>query len=340
MMSEEKVYYNYSQSKKLAFANNDAILLHSTGWEYSDKKEDTVAVWSLTDYKLRFTCPEAVLIGISRDGETFLTRQSTGEFSFKAWNINTGSEVPLQDVDPESCDFYQRTVVTSKINERSKVTLTIQDVLSVYPPHSFQLSRYKPDQGTFLDTWAITPNNKYIIVTVSGDTAGFDWADGLCVGITLGNDKVIDNKERYNYEVNRHQGDPLINFSEEHNLVAISGRGSTFSVYSLDQWRKLREIWVDGFGYIVSFSPKNKWFVAASVNGKGKSHSICLLDIEEATEIDYYKNRGKVERTIEETTRINGLLFHPNGQQIVSSLTNNTIHIWDVSTGELVATLS
>lgn len=346
---------HYSQPKKLAFVDKGATLLHSTQIQSvksknKNWKNNVVVAWDMTNAQPRYGCP-GLLIGMSRDDSTFLTHQNieyfdTEEEKFSAWDTATGVEIPLENIDPDSYELHQRILISAK--ERSKLTLQLTDVFGRYSPKALRVvSGYSPDSGAFLDTWAMTPNNRYIIITYSGDEAGFDWASGECIGIEQCKTGLIKGKQRHEFNVNRFQGDPPINFSNEHNLVAISGGNGSFTVYDLNPWRKLREVWVHGFHHVIDFNPKNKWLVAASaqkyIREADESKTlfyIHLLDIESLIQDGAVVQRGKERGVLEENGWVDRLLFHPDGQYLASLLTDDTIHIWDIGNSKLVNGLS
>lgn len=344
----------YSQSNKLAFVNSGTTLLHSTQVQSISSpnknwKSNIVVAWDLKTAQPRYTCPGS-LIGVSRNRSTFLTHRNieffnTEEEKFSAWEAVTGTEIPLEAIKPDDYELHQRILISAK--DQSKLMLHVNDVLNNLSPTSFLIPDYSPAPGAFLDTWAMTPNNRYIIVTLSGDVAGHDWAQGVSISIAQRKTDLIQGKETHRFQVNRFQGDPPLNFSEEHNLMAISGGNASFTVYDLNRWQQVREIWVEGFRYIVSFHPKDKWFIAASSEqhtteqGQNKTFfHIYLLDIKNPIRDGVITQRGKVKRIIKETGPIEKILFHPNGKYLISLLTNNTVHLWDIAKGELAATLS
>jgi WD40 repeat protein len=345
----------YSQLNKLAFIDNGTTLLHSTQIQsISSKnknwKNNVVVAWNLKTTQPRYICP-GLLIGVSRNRSTFLTHHNIEFFNaeeekLSAWEAATGIEIPLEAIKPDDYELHQRILISAR--DQSKLTLHVNDVLNRLSPTSFLVPDYSPAaSGAFLDTWAMTPNNRYIIVTLSGDVAGHDWAKGVSISIAQSKTELIQGKETHSFQVNRFQGDPSLNFSEEHNLMAISGGNESFTVYDLNRWQKVREVWIEGFRYIVGFHPKNKWFIAATsqqymreqAQNKTLFH-IYLLDIKNPIRDGAIIQRGKVKRIIKETRPIEKLLFHPNGKYLVSLLTNNTVHLWDIAKGELAATLS
>jgi WD40 repeat protein len=98
---------------------------------------------------------------------------------------------------------------------------------------------------------------------------------------------------------------------------------------------------------VVGFHPKNEWVVAVSAQDyvreadQGKSvFFIHLLDVESLIEDGAVIQRGHMRGVIEETGRVDRLLFHPNGRYLASLLSDDAIHLWDIESGKLIAHLS
>jgi hypothetical protein len=169
---------------RLAFTPDGTTLLHST----TDKG---IAVWFIPTCKLRYS-RLGMLVGVSRSGQTFLTQSSN---SVDVWETHTGKQCSLDDVDPESYEPHQRTIVVA---DDIEMTLRVQDVL--VPNRSAIVDvHYANNYNSRLDTWAVAPNNQDIIVVWYGNAAGHDWARGASIDIA-------SNMKRYEFDVNRFQG--------------------------------------------------------------------------------------------------------------------------------------
>lgn len=76
----------------------------------------------MQDHRLRYVVPGS-LVGISRDGHTFLTLGK----GVGAWDMLTGKQIALKDVDIESYELFQRTAILAG---KAKLTLEVYGVLS------------------------------------------------------------------------------------------------------------------------------------------------------------------------------------------------------------------
>ncbi len=309
--------------RKLAFTPDGATLLHST-------RNKSVAVWAIPSYQLRYICPGS-LIGVSRNGQTFLTKSKD---TFDAWETATGKQCALDELDPQDYDLHQRAVASADELER---TLQVQDLLVPALSKTVYVNYAKAR----LDAWAVAPNNQDIVVIWYGDVAGHDWARGQCIDIAR-------NMTRYEFEVNRFQGEPAINFSAEHNLLVMSSDDGSCKVYDLLRGRAIRQVWAEGsahFAHVAAVSPQNQWLLALSTwerseESRSMLFSIQLQNTEKLIRDGAIVQHGKVERVIRETGPIDSLLFSPDGKYLASLVNEDAVHFWNAMTGRLSGILS
>lgn len=307
--------------RKLAFAADGAILLHS-------KTSNTVAVWSVPHHQLESIHP-GILIGVSRDGQTFLTHHQEG---FSAWNISTGLEVALQNLNPASYELCQRCLVSGNMFE---MTLRIQDALAPSPPRVYRVPyspSYLTEASTFgIVSWAIAPGDRCILVTVFGEGGGHEWAVGQCIDIATG-------MQRYEFDVDHFLFKPSFNFSAEHGLFVMRSDSRSLKIYNISTGKVIRRFCADSFDCHAAVSPKNKWLVALDVyayskESRSRSFYINLIDVQE-------RGRSNTKLAINESQPVEDLLFSPNGQYLASVLSDDTVHLWNATTGELANVFS
>jgi WD40 repeat protein len=280
--------------RKLAFTPDGATLLHST-------QSKNVAVWAIPDYRLRYTCPGS-LIGVSRNGQTFLTKSKD---ACDAWETATGKRCALDELNPKDYDLHQRTVTSA---DELKMILQVQDLLVPALSTTIYVN-YPKDCHPRLDAWAVAPNNQDIVVTYCGDVGGHDWAHGQCIDIAR-------SKKRFELEVDRFQGEPVINFSAEHNLLVMSSDDGSCKVYDLLRGIAIRQVWVEEahFAHVAAVSPQNQWLLALSTWETSKESRSMLFSIQLQNTAKLIRDgaivqHGKVERVIRETGWIESLLF-------------------------------
>lgn len=314
------------QRRRLSFDLKGTTLFHSS-------RDNLVEVWDVASWKCRYAIHPGVLIGISRDGETFLTHRAHRHY--QAWDTATGSELVLASISPETYQFHQRTTI---FTDSPELTLQVYDVLEKRPSQAIDIPSegmpvdiHDPELQPILWNWAIAPNDRYIAVVLLGGFGGHDWAAGQCIDLNTG-------KQVYTFEVDRFLDCSPIYFSDKHNLM-ISGGSTWFTSYDLTTGKRFRKIWVGGDGgSIVSTSPTKRWLVATNAASDrelpgSRPSNIRLIDTRSSS------SRGKVKRVIEGAEQIEDLAFHPDGKHIASLLESGKILIWNIITGKREATL-
>ena len=305
--------------KKLTFTPTGTVLLHSSS--------KMVTVWNTVSSRLRYTCPGS-LVGISHDGETFLTRHTADSFS--VWEINTGTELALEHVVPETFQLYQRIIALA---DQQQLSLQIRDVFDAHSFPMIQIPRTPSEASSeaSIENWRMAPNDQYIATVIGGSAGGFDWSRGYCIDLDSG-------RPVFEFEANPYLRPAPIYFSAEHWFL-ISGGAGYFWLYEFRKDFPCRKITLSSDnhyipqsgGSIVSVSPKNKWLVA--VNSTDPARNL-LSGIQLA---DVSQSFAEVKRTIRESVPIVDIQFHPDGEHIASLLNNGEIHIWDTITGDLAA---
>jgi WD40 repeat protein len=307
--------------RKLAFAADGAILLHS-------KTSNTVAVWSVPHRRLESIHP-GILIGVSRDGRSFLTHHQEG---FSAWTIPTGLPLALRNLNPGSFKLNQRCLVSG---DMFGMTLRIQDALDPSPPRVYRVPHspsYLTEAGTYgIISWAIAPSDRCILVTVSGEGGGHEWALGQCIDIATGT-------QRYEFDVNHFLFKPSFNFSGEHGLFVMGSDSRNLKMYNTSTGRIIRKFRADSYVGLAAVSPKDKWLVALEVyvyskESQTRSFNIHLIDVQE-------RGRPNAILVINEPRPVEDLLFLLDRRYLASVLSDDTVHLRNVATGELANVLS
>jgi hypothetical protein len=85
---------------RIVFSSDGSTLFHSA-------RSGMVVLWNIAAAQVVARC-QGYLIGIARDGHTFLTMSGAETF---AWDMQTGSSVALNVVVPDQYARYQRTII-------------------------------------------------------------------------------------------------------------------------------------------------------------------------------------------------------------------------------------
>ena len=304
--------------KPLHISLTGEILTHST-------RENAVEVWDLRNRIYLCTCPGS-LVGAATDGASLITRTAEG---VRAWDARTGLEHEAHSLDPASYPIHQRFITNAS---RYKLIVELRDALEIEPPRLVRIEhdpRYYPN----LDSWALAPDDRSLIATLSGEVAGQAWASGLCVDLSSG-------ARRFKFKVNKFQKVLPLNFSREHNLLLVSDDIYHLALFDLESARAVREVWVSGFTNASAALVNNPWLVAVSVwepvtSSAVSPFSVQILNLERLS--GGRLQRAAVEAVFAEPQAVDDLFFAPDGLHMASLLSNGAIHWWNLSTGHVDA---
>jgi len=331
----------FNTLKRLAIADNSTALLHSTLIPYTPfrfvRKNTAVVVWDLDTLTLRFTC-SGILIGVSKDGSTFLTHHlphanKPERNEIKGWDVKTGQEIPLDDIDPDSYTFQQRTVVY--LDKTAGNCPRMADVLAgqISNPIQFITAKDVPES---VDSAAVSPNGRFLLATILGEKGGHDWMRGSGTTLLTGGRRISLGNKRVAFKTNRFVTDALFEFSAKHNLLGMSDGNSSLAIYDLTQWEHLYSLYIPDFRYRVAFCPQDPFLMAVSTEKyspeRKKSFQIKIVE----AELPAANERQGTVNTLsilEEPNSVQRLLFHPDGVHL-ASLLGGKVHWWNVETQE------
>ncbi|MBI4926169.1 MAG: hypothetical protein HY835_00280 [Anaerolineae bacterium] len=304
--------------KMLTVSPSGNTLFHST-------RENTVDVWEIGTGRLLCTCP-GIFCGTSDDGAILITNTPAG---LKLWETQSGLERESAAVSTELFQFHQRTIPFAN---RFKLSLELRDSLGLNDPQVVNVEhdlRYYPA----LDAWALAPDNRSLVVTLSGEIAGQDWASGQCIDLASGT-------RRFKFKVNKYQSVPPINFSVEHNQLLISDDIYHLAIFDLTSGRSTREVWVNGFTNVAATTVFDPWLVAVAVWEPTQSaavtpFSVQILNVEHL--IGGRMQRAGVEAVLPEDQAVLDLVCAPDGVHLASLLSNGVIHWWNLERGKIEA---
>jgi WD40 repeat protein len=286
---------------KLRFSPDGTKLFHST--------QNEVRVWGIREHAMLCQCP-GLLVGISRDSQTFLTQ--SGQNGFQAWSSSTGTQLNLAGINPNSYEQYQRSVL---LPDNKTLILEIRDILN--EPASIRLNINEIKGHTLLEifeNWAMAPDGENIAVTLYGSEAGHDWTTGLCLG--------LDGKKRFGFGVNRFTGTPLLYFAEYHPLLAVETHHSLIEIFHLKTHKPIHRV---SYQY-------NRESAFIRIGPQSDLLTIAIPDTASSFRVlPHLVGEG----IISEPEPIIDVMFHPDGKQIASLLKNKKIRIYNLETLKL-----
>ncbi len=284
----------------------------------ASSRQNSLAVWDLSSMGKRFDL-QGEPVGLDQEGKWLLLRNNDGVMGVR---LDSGEQVGLQDLAPNQFDIWQRCLVTG---QRFRLRLDVQDVFGVLP---VQILRIEQDPRYFpsMDSWALAPDNTSLVVTLSGEVAGEEWASGVCLDVESG-------QRRFKFNVSRFQRVPPICFSAAHKLLMIGDNACHLSLFDLVTGNCVREIYVGGFGMVTAISPVNAWLAAVNawepVAGTGRSpFSVQLLDLMHVE--GERMQRARVQAVSQQPQTVEELEFAPDGRTLASLLVDGSVHVWDL----------
>lgn len=305
---------------RIVFSADGSTLFHSA-------RSGMVVLWNIAAAQVVARC-QGYLIGIARDGHTFLTMSGAETF---AWDMQTGSSVALNVVDPDQYARYQRTIIRPA--SRGQLTVELIDGFDREPSRSLRINYTTPTRQAYFECIEFLPTNHHLLAVIYGEEAGHSWARGVCVDSTSGH-------VTYSFPVNSFLTSPPFNVSIQHGVFAMSSRQRCFAVYDYRSGRALREVWLPTIGGgAIAIHPSSPWLVAVNQHTARFRDQILFLNIEQLTPNGATMMVGKIEREIAESGEVAEMVFHPPGDHLASLLTSEEIHLWNVETGMLVGSL-
>lgn len=204
---------------KLIYSSDGSTLLHwfevvTPRWGAEDSHRPNLAstfvdVWDTRHNQFRYQVP-GYLIGASKDGRMFLTQRAPEAVS--AWDIATGAEIPLEQIDPEAYPDHQR-LVFSKVKG-----LQVHDVFGIWPPQRIALS--DPVSNLVL--------GPYVFIAFWFDWGDIDGAYGHAIHVRTGD-------LAYTFAVDRHSAYVPLYFSTPHHMLFVgSNNRHEFVAYHLE----------------------------------------------------------------------------------------------------------
>lgn len=288
-------------SEKLRFSPDGTKLFHST--------KNELRVWGMKERTILCQCPGS-LVGISRDSQTFLTQSAQN--IFHAWSGNTGAELNLTSIDPNSYDQSQRSVL---LPDNKTQALEIRDILNAQSSICLNIIEIKGHTlPEIFENWAMAPDGENIAVTLYGSGAGHEWTTGLCIG--------IDGKKRFEFEVNRFTSRPLLYFAEYHPFLAIETRQNLITLYRLETGKPIQRV---SYEY-------NRESDFIRIGPQQDLLTMAIPDTQYSFRIYPYPVEKGI---ITESEPVIDVTFHPDGKHIASVLKNKEVRLYRLETLEL-----
>lgn len=285
------------KENRLCFSSDGSYLLQS-GYQ-------SVRLWQAEH--LLAECPGR-LMGIARDGQTFLTYDGR-RATFAAWRSATGAALALTQVDPAQYAANQRYTITGK-----RLTLTFHDALGREAAQEFT---FPGSDYASCENWALAPDGHLLAIAFFAEAGGHDAAFGQCFARRgAGHFEGV-----FEFEVNRFVSTPFVAFCEPHALLAVSTPDSLSLFLTNGQLIREFEHETSGGDFIVIHPTKKE---------------IGLLQYTHNTWRLYDGSRSQ---DVREAQSILDAAFHPDGQRVALLLNDQSIRLYHLETLALMAEL-
>lgn len=278
----------------LRFGGDGSLLFHG-GYK-------SVRIWHNQHFIAE--CPGR-LVGISRDGQTFLTYDKESK-SFSTWQSMTGTQITRSPLHAEDYAANQRYLI-----DANRLTLTFHDALGLEPPRTHMMGR---SAYGACDNWALSPDGRLLAVAFVMDVAGHDAAWGEC----FERDEAGQFQKKYEFDVSRFV-EPFLSFCDSHPLLAMVVSPGSSKLVLPATGAVVRQV---AGGRWLAFSPTNSDIIAVGQVGKGY--------------VTWRLYNTQTQHDIQEAQIVPAGAFHPSGNQIAILLKDHSIRIYDVATLALV----
>ncbi len=310
---------------KLAFAANGEVVLYSP-WIKVDQtgakeRPDTCSIWSFPGGERRGVVP-GKLVGVSRNGASFITRNNTLVMAWRASSVEPLSTLPA----PEEYAIDQRVFIRREMME---MRLHLHDALAPAASRVYKIPptrRYRSLKGTYgVTEAALSPCGRRIVLVVAGEAGGCDWAVGQALDAETG-------KHAYDFEVNRFTN-PRPAFSPDTFIMpTVRAR---FDVYDTLTGASLRHFQLRSFGTRIAVSPRNPYKIAAGSYRWRDERRVYYVELIDVGPPIPGKRRGRP--LLREPAPVEALCFSPDGAYLATLLTHEQIHLWNVKDRQRIA---
>ena len=310
------------QTPELLFSRDGSVLLHCLAGQRK------VIGWNFETLTQRYVC-DGRLIGVSESGRLIVTETEPDRFRF--WQCESGEEAEPESIDKSDFPFDVRFRVRLQRNKNRSYDGQWIDITGTDPVVPFVIRPSGTTQVEVIDNWTVVSSDGRLALAWAWAEEDFDGAfgafhertGGRLSGVTL--------------TVSRFHSVPPMYHYREHDFL-ITGLQTGFCVYLASTGKPVGRFqgeysFLDGGGSLVVPHPQNRFWLAVNRKPVLSKHmdrqGFALVDISSGNQ------KPQEIRSFPESKPVRGLAFHPNGQSIADVLDDETVHLWDVESGNL-----
>ncbi|WP_298010663.1 MULTISPECIES: hypothetical protein [Anaerolinea] len=296
-------------------------------WLFHATPQGKVMVWDISSGNLHAVC-DGHWIGLSQNEDTLLTQTPEG---VKAWALQTGQEMALTALNPDTFPLHQRVLVHK---QPYTLQLDLQDAFTGETVWNFRFAQ-DPRYHARLEACTLAPDDRSLLITLAGEFTGQAWAHGYVLDISSGG-------RRLKFKVNRHQPPSFFSFSPPPLQVLVPDEMYHLTLINLESAHIEQDVWVSGFSGVAAFFPLLPAVLAVSVwepvvDPAISPFSVQFLDLRR-TSGDRMR-RAAVIAEFRESHPVYDMVFTPDGQTLAVLVSTGAIHLWNLAQGRIERTL-
>jgi len=301
-------------------------------------------------------------VGISRDEQILLTiteqdyqagRLSTGKetLDYQAYRLATGDKLDKDDIDPKDFAFHQRVVVIGKPRDGYLLVWNVLKARVVkrirFPRFASQVDWKCPAQRIYAERYVVVRVQWYKEEYEADDMLGYDIRSGRQIFsyssnqsrkfqitwsaqrgelaiVEVGYIRIYDLAGVLKYSGKRYVR------GNAPSIVRASSKTERYNEYRNEQG----EIFDPQDIVSISLHPTRQELVAVAYDNE-----IQFLDMNRKIPDPTHSSWSLVKKVarIQEQHPIEGIAFTETGEQIVSMISDGTIHLWNVTHNKLIA---
>jgi WD40 repeat protein len=286
------------------------LFFSSDGKKLFLAQKNSISVWDADTCNSILSCYGS-LIGISLNEQICLTYSK--EKSVVAWDLAVGGVMDFNELAYQDFPYHQRVI----LSHDNCCTLLVQDIF--FPeqsPKRIPLHEQLYYRAPILKI----PQSGYVLVNTWWDAGFVEGSTLLCYDVETGTIVLSKNGGYENAPV----------FSPEHGLLIVGD-----NIFDTFSGEKIKTVKHSSPIRSVSLDPKNLSRLAIAVRRRLELVELGIRPDKTVPLLE--RNSIQTEKIIRESAVITDVAFHPDGKRVACILINGSLHIWDITTNQIIS---